>query len=489
MFGKTRIRLTVLNAAVFFVIIACLGAFVYTQLSRQLYANVDESLRLRILQDTKLSQAKNQFLMNEGPQQHAEGKLQKTLIQVQGIDPRVFLVLWDENGDAFHVLSGNKNREATEMFRPYRSIRTPQTVKIDGHAYRLYSMDYTPSAETNAQSGMGDQIRINGTNPLDLPQPPDGRTSSSEIVSIQAISIIDSEQTMLNNLLKLILLGIFGGGAVTLLAGLYLANKALLPIRRSWEKQQQFVADASHEVRMPLSIIQANAELVFRHPDRSVMEMSEPLSMVLAEAKRMGRLTDQLLTLARADSDQEELLLKPLLLEEVVREVTQKFEPIAELKQQKLEIQAENGLELIGDRERLHQLLVILLDNSMKFTSGNGTVRIAARRTGPHAELVVQDTGAGIAAEDLPHIFDRFYRADKSRSRSSGGTGLGLAIARWIVTRHGGDIGAASVLGQGTTMTIRLPAGIAYPFLPRTKSRDMKECGKVFKNNWRARRR
>jgi len=186
--------------------------------------------------------------------------------------------------------------------------------------------------------------------------------------------------------------------------------------------------------------------------------MSEPLSMVLSESIRMGKLTDQLLTLARADSNQEELILKPLWIDEIIHEVAQKFEPLAELKQQRLEMQLQSGLEMWGDRERLHQLFVILLDNSMKFTPENGVIRIIAHKHSQHVEIAVEDTGIGIEAEDLSRVFDRFYRGDKSRSRHTGGTGLGLAIANWIVTRHGGDITAASVPGQGTTITLRLPA-------------------------------
>ncbi|UUZ97626.1 HAMP domain-containing histidine kinase [Paenibacillus sp. P25] len=211
-------------------------------------------------------------------------------------------------------------------------------------------------------------------------------------------------------------------------------------------------------MRMPLSIIQANTELVFRHPDRSILEMSEPLSMVLGESKRMGKLTEQSLTLARADSNQEEIVLKPITLEEVIREVVLKFKPLAEFKGQVLELRMESGLDIMGDRERLHQPLVILVDNSMKFTPDKGTIRVLAHRTGHYVEIVVEDTGCGIEPEDLPHIFDRFYRGDKARNRSSGGTGLGLAIAQWIAAKHGGDLTAASIPGLGTTMTLRLAA-------------------------------
>lgn len=461
MFRKIRTRLTVLHAAVFFVILACLGLIIYTELRHQLYVKVDESLRSRLQGVQVFYTSSDSRVPEEREEDDLPGgaAVKRTMIQIQGIDPRVFLVLWDENGTPYPVLAGTHYDEAVDVFKPYRSVRTPETVKVGDHYYRLIGVDYDPASSESLKI-MADLFRAKQLSlGLHLPAPGPSGPITSRIVSVQAISIVDSEQNILKKLLELMLLGIACGGAVTVLAGMYLANQALLPIRRSWEKQQQFVADASHELRMPLSIIRANAELVFRHPDRTILDMSEPLSMVLSESARMGKLTDQLLTLARADSDQDEIILKPLHMGEIIHEVAQKFEPLAELKRLRLETKLESGLEMRGDRERLHQLFVILLDNSMKFTPENGMIRIAARRQGQLIEVAVKDTGTGIAAEDLPRIFDRFYRGDKSRSRSTGGTGLGLAIAHWIVARHGGDIAAASEPGQGTTMTLHLPAG------------------------------
>ncbi|TDF94770.1 sensor histidine kinase [Paenibacillus piri] len=459
MFNKIRIRLTVLNAAVFFVILACFGAVVYYELRHQLYAKVDDSLQTRV-QNIGSVNIKSQFFdstepMNDPAMNDDKGSDKRRMFLVQGVDPRVFLLLWDEHGNSIPLKAGTEIDKAAVAFKPYRSIQTPETIKVDGHYYRMYTVNYEKPLVMNVR--ILSDISLSMESGTIMPYPSIIEESAS-IVSVQAIGIVDSEQNMLRILLELMLFGIFGGGAVTMLAGLYLANQALLPIRRSWDRQQQFVADASHELRMPLAVIQANAELVFRHPDHSILQMSEPLSMVLAESKRMGRLTSQLLTLARADSNQEEMMLKPLSLDTVIREAMQKFEPLAELKRQKLEMNLENGLEMTGDSERLHQLVVILLDNSMKFTPEKGMIRVLACRNGQHIEVVVEDTGIGIPAEDLPHIFDRFYRGDKARTRSSGGTGLGLAIAKWIATKHGGDITVASAIGQGTTVTLRLPA-------------------------------
>nr|WP_285855140.1 HAMP domain-containing sensor histidine kinase [Paenibacillus cellulositrophicus] len=254
--------------------------------------------------------------------------------------------------------------------------------------------------------------------------------------------------------MQIIGIGIVVGAAGTVGVGLYLANQALRPIRRSWEQQQQFVADASHELRLPISVIHANAEYVFRHPDRSILQMSEPISMVLEESKRMKKLVEQLLTLARADSNQTELLLTGIRLDEIVDDASHKFNPFMELKRIRFD-RSVQPVSMMGDKERLQQLIVILLDNSLKYTPEDGEIRIVCRRNGQDAELIVEDSGIGIAKTDLPYIFDRFYRGNQTRNRDDGGTGLGLSIAKWIAEKHGGTISARS--DQTTAITVNLP--------------------------------
>ncbi|KIL40147.1 hypothetical protein SD70_15885 [Gordoniibacillus kamchatkensis] len=462
MFAKTRIRLTLLNAAVFFVILACIGFVVYIELRHQLYDKVDASIMARV-GDFQTPESKKGLIWYEQktlPPLPAGDDMSKKKVQfqVREIDPRIFMVFWDEQGTPWPSTPIDAaNKQLLSGFSEYRSEKSPATVKIGGHAYRIYSVAVDQPlnlqivsntnnvfmGSINSKAGAVQMLLDNGT-PI-------------RVRAVQGVANVDSEQNMLNTLLQLILFGIVAGGAVTVLAGLYLANQALLPIRRSWEKQRQFAADASHELRMPLSIIQANAELMLRHPERSALELSEPISMVLAESKRMAKLTDQLLTLARSDSDQEELLLQPIVLDQLLEEVVRKFAPLAELKSIQLCTGLLPAVEIMGDREKLQQLFVILLDNSMKYTPEKGTIRVMSRKNGHYAAIVVEDTGSGIAANDLPHIFDRFYRGDKARGRSEGGTGLGLAIAKWIAEKHGGSIAAASKLGEGTSITVQLP--------------------------------
>jgi signal transduction histidine kinase len=177
---------------------------------------------------------------------------------------------------------------------------------------------------------------------------------------------------------------------------------------------------------------------------------------VAAELDHLSVLVGDLTTLARADEGRANLLLEDLDLGELTEEVVRDMTALADLLSVELSCEAE-PVQLRGDRARLRQLVVILVDNSLKYANEGGTVRVRCAAEGSRAELSVTDDGDGISAEDQNHIFERFYRADAERTRSKGGTGLGLAIGKWIAEAHGGRISVESQPGQGTTFRVRLP--------------------------------
>jgi signal transduction histidine kinase len=240
-------------------------------------------------------------------------------------------------------------------------------------------------------------------------------------------------------------------------AGYFLAQKALIPINESWEKQEQFVADASHEMRTPLAVIKSHAELLLHSPDHTIENESTRIASIIKESTRLSNLVAKLLLLARSDSNQVEIESRPIQIMELVENVVGQFQPIAELKNIDLTMQSSDVIEILGDKERIVQLLVILLDNAIKYTPEGGTIMVGVHKKYNAAEIVVKDTGIGISSEDLPHIFDRFYRADKARAGKDRGTGLGLAIAKWIVEKHSGSIRAESTTGAGSMMVVTLP--------------------------------
>jgi signal transduction histidine kinase len=231
-------------------------------------------------------------------------------------------------------------------------------------------------------------------------------------------------------------------------------NGMLSILEEAYDAQRRFVSDASHELRAPLTAIQANLELLERYPGMTAEERAEAVDEAGREARRLARLVGDLLALARADAGVA-LRRERVALDAVVRDVFDQARHLA--RGQRLELAGVEPMTVVGDRDRLQQLLLVLLDNALKYTPVEGEVRLALRRDGTTAEAVVADTGIGIGSDDLPRVFERFYRADPARGRDTGGTGLGLPIARWIAEQHGGEVRLESAPGRGTTATVRLP--------------------------------
>jgi|YNPNPStandDraft_1061719.scaffolds.fasta_scaffold17284_3 two-component system OmpR family sensor kinase len=231
-------------------------------------------------------------------------------------------------------------------------------------------------------------------------------------------------------------------------------NEMLERIEALFRAQQRFVADVSHELRSPLTTIRGNLDLLRRGALQDPAARTETLATIEAETARMQRLVQDLLLLAQADAgvpiEKQPVELDTLLLD-VFRQARLNAGEV------KVSLGKEDQLQVIGDADRLKQLFLNLLDNAIKYTPAGGQVTLSFERDGNWARVTVADTGIGIPARDLPHIFDRFYRVDKARSREKGGTGLGLAICKWIVEAHGGRIEVQSQVGKGSTFTVWLP--------------------------------
>jgi signal transduction histidine kinase len=273
------------------------------------------------------------------------------------------------------------------------------------------------------------------------------------------ISFVDLHQD--REILGKLLSSLTIGGLICLVLAYYgsrfMADRAMAPIKKSWQRQQDFVADASHELRTPLTVVQVNLELVKGNPEEIVSSQSKWLDHSLLETKRMSKLVDDLLFLARADSQQQILEIKQFSLDIVLRDVLESFRPLAETGGISLESSLDSEIRYWGDAFRIKQLLVILLDNALKYTPSGGQVNLNLQNRDTFAEIAVSDNGEGIPAEHLAKIFERFYRVDKARSRQKEGTGLGLAIADWIIRSHHGQVKVFSSPGKGTTFVISLP--------------------------------
>jgi heavy metal sensor kinase len=234
-------------------------------------------------------------------------------------------------------------------------------------------------------------------------------------------------------------------------------NGMLERLETAFKKITQFTADASHELRTPVAVMRTRAELSLRKA-RSAEEYREVIAEVLAELEKTSALIEQLMFLARADSGTETLHFAPTDVTEVLHEACHQGSALAEAKQIAFKEQIPgDSLWIQGDASSLRRLFLILIDNAVKYTPANGQVQVSLQRNDGYAVAEVRDTGIGIAEADLPNVFERFYRADKARTRELGGVGLGLSIGRWITEVHSGTIEVHSAPGRGSIFQIRVP--------------------------------
>jgi signal transduction histidine kinase len=277
---------------------------------------------------------------------------------------------------------------------------------------------------------------------------------------LQVVGDRSTEVRTLNVMLVVLVVG----GVVALLvasgAGAAYASRALVPIRRSLvaqrealRRQREFAADASHELRTPLTVIRASVEDLERHRDEPVATVGSALTDIREEVDHLAGMVDDLLLLARSDSGAVALERVNVDVGDVASSGASTLGPVAAAKGVVISVDPEPA-EVIGDPIRLRQLVVILVDNAVRHVPTGGHVTVRVRADASQATLVVEDDGPGIRPEDLPRVFDRFYRATGAPGE---GTGLGLAIAAWIVERHDGRIEAANRPAGGAAFTVRLP--------------------------------
>ena len=286
-----------------------------------------------------------------------------------------------------------------------------------------------------------------------------GRVRDSGGVVTGVVQARISEQQYINGTHKLlgILLTVSGAGLLaSALISVVLAGRALQPIRAALRRQRAFVADAAHELRTPLAIMRSASELGLTLGIGPEQEAS--LEQVLAQNAHLTRLVEDLSTLARADSGAVDVERAPVDLSRLVVETVEGVAVLAEDRGVRLSAEATGAARVIGYAGRLRQVLLILLDNALKHTPAGGAVAVRVAREGGQVRLQVRDSGPGLAPEDVPHVFDRFYRANRART-SGEGTGLGLAIGRWIAEAHSGHIVAANVPApeHGALFTVTLP--------------------------------
>ncbi len=246
-------------------------------------------------------------------------------------------------------------------------------------------------------------------------------------------------------------------GLVTL-GGFWLTRESLKPILLSFEQLKQFTSDASHELRNPLTAIRTSIAVMQSHPERIHAADVDKLKAIASASEQMSQLVDDLLLLARMDRQVPDRVgWRSIALDEIWEDLIELYSDRAEEANLKLQSQLIPNLEIYGDAAQLSRLFTNLLSNALQYTPSGGTVTVSLQRSRQNALVRVEDTGIGIDSDQLPYIFDRFWRADQARSQHQGGSGLGLAIARTIARTHGGDITVHSQLGQGSCFQVKIP--------------------------------
>jgi len=422
MFSAARWRLTSVFAVVLAVILLTAGAAVYLTTRSVLYARVDDDLEERAVRD--LSEFSGGPGHGGPPGEFVSGTKTTGGYFYAIVDSAGEALLSSSNVDPQGLAPASTLTEAMETGKAFAS-----TESSEGESLRVYVL----SAQTFEGVAVLAQI---------------GRSTEPEHSALAQ--------------LRIVLLAVFGGSIVpAALAGFVLSGRALRPIKTAMDSQSTFIADASHELRTPVAVVRTNAELLQRHigPASSGEPATDAAAVqdILSESERLGRMVDQMLTLAKADAGENGVSISEVPLHELAEQVARSMKALAEARGVDLEAQTGETVNVRGDRDRLRELLVILLDNAVKYTDAGGKVALSVHRNQKKAEIAISDSGRGIPAESLPHIFDRFYRADKARSRETGGTGLGLAIARHIVDAHGGTIDIESKEGEGTRVSVELP--------------------------------
>ncbi|MCX7614654.1 MAG: HAMP domain-containing histidine kinase [Clostridiales bacterium] len=282
-------------------------------------------------------------------------------------------------------------------------------------------------------------------------------TKDGKQLYLQLLINADSERALLSHISFIIF---FSSGlfiVLSILASYLLSQKTMSPIRKAWYKQAEFVENVSHELRTPLTIIQNSLESLMISSKKKIMDQSETLALVYDETSRLSKLVTDMLTLARSGGMMTEITKDVFSLDHLIKIVSEPYIELAESQQKSFQLDLNCPTNIDADKSRIHQLLVILFDNALKYTNPHDSITIQSRLKDNKISLIVSDTGIGISDEAINKIFDRFYREDRARALNRSGTGLGLSIASWIVQRHGGTIKVRHNEPKGTIFTIKIP--------------------------------
>lgn len=417
MFEALRWRLTAWYVLVFVLVFVVIGAVVFLWANRRFSSDVDRAIR-RVSTEAEARAAEYPRISE------ADGDVRALLANASlSGSADVFVLLLNPDGSIATNPSGiplTGLPDATSIQHARQSGHDTGTYNIGGQDLRIRT------------------VQVHG---------PDGTLTGF----VQSGKSVQDREASLRTLAIVMAGGGVAGLLLAAIGGLVVAGIAMRPVKRSYERQREFVADASHELRTPLAVIRVNAEAASVRADTV-----DAISDIAAEAAYMTRLLDDLLLLAGSDREGIDLHVERIDLAEIAGGAARAAARLAEDRQRRFSSDIAGPLVVDGDPERCREVMLILLDNAVKYTQEGGSITLRAYAADGDAVVAVSDTGIGVAQEDIGRLFDRFYRVDKARSRAVGGAGLGLSIAREIMDAQGGTLKVESQPRVGTTVTMRL---------------------------------
>jgi heavy metal sensor kinase len=463
-FGNIRFKLTIWYIVILGIILTSFSTFLYLTLSRSLHKGID--IKIKSIAEVIAASSTDPY------SRYSFSSLDRMLKDSFGLKPVTkFIQVLDESGRVGEKSENLKNFQLPVSLRTLRNASQGNTTFETTKAFGKYPLRMVTVPV------------VRGRHVINI---------------VQVATSLEETEEILYTLLLILCITVPSALVGASLGGLFLANKALRPVDeitktarvitstslnqriklrktkdeigrlaetfndmisrlgQSFKQIRQFTADASHELRTPLTILKGEIEVGLRKKRRPG-EYREILDSNLEEVNHMSQIVDHLLFLSKVDMGKIHLEKRHVSLTKLVSEIHAQANMIAMHKDISIDVSNDMNIAVIGDRLRLRELLLNLVDNAVKYTPQGGEVMIALGSDDGRVKLQVIDNGIGIAPKDQPHIFDRFFRVDKARSREAGGSGLGLSICKWIAEAHGGEISVESQVGRGSTFTVALP--------------------------------
>ena len=402
---KTRKKLTTINTLVVGIIFILFTIFIYQYFYNLTYKSIDNEL---YIQSKKFTHDINRGSLGFNRELPPDTVLRGTMIYIS------------KNGELLKSFPENMSN----YIRPFNLSEDLKdgivTYKYNGHSFR--------------------QIKIN-----------------YNLYTIEIIKIVDTEEMLLNQLKFVLIISIILASITVYFISKFLTKKSLKPIEESWKNQELFVQDASHELRTPLTIIFSKIESIIKRPKNSVEEEMNNLVIVMKEVRRLSKLVSDLLKLTKEDAIITINKSKTNIID-VIGDILIQYEDICQLQSKNLKFNYDlKDQSIYTDKEKLKQILIILIDNAIKYTKEDDYIIVRLFEEGSNIKIEVEDSGIGIKEEELPLIFNRFYRASSHRESNKDGSGIGLSIAKILIGNLNGKIAASSKYKKGSIFSIYIP--------------------------------